>query len=223
METNNSLIELHEGRKHIYYFLSRFFIDIPDESMYEQISSMIPAFSIIKANNMIKEGVIGLEHFISKRNKTKGEERILFDNDILNDYSILFCHKDKIHLYQSEYAAPYNQSLKDELAYLYKQYGYELEDNNYTDHISYQLSFMGYMSGLTAININKANNEMTAHLLKVQKEFLNTYMFSYLNTFFASVAKIPESAMLYYACAAMLLGYTEYDYKFLSSNINKGI
>ena len=36
METNNSLIELHEGRKHIYYFLSRFFIDIPDESMYEQ-------------------------------------------------------------------------------------------------------------------------------------------------------------------------------------------
>lgn len=223
METNNSLIELHEGRKHIYYFLSRFFIDIPDESMYEQISSMIPAFSIIKANNMIKEGVIGLEHFISKRNKTKGEERILFDNDILNDYSILFCHKDKIHLYQSEYAAPYNQSLKDELAYLYKQYGYELEDNNYTDHISYQLSFMGYLSGLTAININKANNEMTAHLLKVQKEFLNTYMFSYLNTFFTSIAKIPESAMLYYACAAMLLGYTEYDYKFLSSNINKGI
>ena len=218
METNNSLIELHEGRKHIYYFLSRFFIDIPDESMYEQISSMIPAFSIIKANNMIKEGVIGLEHFISKRNKTKGEERILFDNDILNDYSILFCHKDKINLYQSDYTAPYNKSLKDELAYLYKQYGYELEDNNYTDHISYQLSFMGYMSGLTAININKANNEMTAHLLKVQKEFLNTYMFSYINTFFSSIAKIPESALLYYACAAMVLGYVEYDYKFLSKN-----
>lgn len=218
METNNSLIELHEGRKHIYYFLSRFFIDIPDESMYEQISSMIPAFSIIKANNMIKEGVIGLEHFISKRNKTKGEERILFDNDILNDYSILFCQKDKINLYQSDYTAPYNKSLKDELAYLYKQYGYELEDNNYTDHISYQLSFMGYMSGLTAININKANNEMTAHLLKVQKEFLNTYMFSYINTFFSSIAKIPESALLYYACAAMVLGYVEYDYKFLSKN-----
>ena len=223
METNNSLIELHEGRKHIYYFLSRFFIDIPDESMYEQISSMIPAFSIIKANNMIKEGVIGLEHFISKRNKTAGEERILFDNDILNDYSILFCHKDKINLYQSDYTAPYNKSLKDELAYLYKQYGYELEDNNYTDHISYQLSFMGYLAGITAININKANHEMTAHLLDVQKEFLNTYMFSYINTFFSSIAKIPESALLYYACAAMLLGYTEYDYKFLSSDINKGI
>ena len=223
METNNSLIELHEGRKHIYYFLSRFFIDIPDESMYEQISSMIPAFSIIKANNMIKEGVIGLEHFISKRNKTKGEERILFDNDILNDYSILFCQKDKVNLYQSDYTAPYNKSLKDELAYLYKQYGYELEDNNYTDHISYQLSFMGYLAGITAININKANHEMTAHLLDVQKEFLNTYMFSYINTFFSSIAKIPESALLYYACAAMLLGYTEYDYKFLSSNINKGI
>ena len=218
METNNSLIELHEGRKHIYYFLSRFFIDIPDESMYEQISSMIPAFSIIKANNMIKEGVIGLEHFISKRNKTKGEDRILFDNDILNDYSILFCHKDKISLYQSDYTAPYNKSLKDELAYLYKQYGYELEDNNYTDHISYQLSFMGYLAGITAININKANHEMTAHLLDVQKEFLNTYMFSYINTFFSSIAKIPESALLYYACAAMLLGYVEYDYKFLSKN-----
>ena len=223
METNNSLIELHEGRKHIYYFLSRFFIDIPDENMYEQISSMIPAFSIIKANNMIKEGVIGLEHFISKRNKTKGEERILFDNDILNDYSILFCQKDKINLYQSDYTAPYNKTLKDELAYLYKQYGYELEDNNYTDHISYQLSFMGYLAGITAININKANHEMTAHLLDVQKEFLNTYMFSYINTFFSSIAKIPESALLYYACAAMLLGYTEYDYKFLSSDINKGI
>lgn len=218
METNNSLIELHEGRKHIYYFLSRFFIDIPDESMYEQISSMIPAFSIIKANNMIKEGVIGLEHFISKRNKTKGEERILFDNDILNDYSILFCQKDKVHLFQSEYLAPYNKSLKDELAYLYKQYGYELEDNNYTDHISYQLSFMGYLAGITAININKANHEMTAHLLDVQKEFLNTYMFSYINTFFSSIAKIPESALLYYACAAMVLGYVEYDYKFLSKN-----
>ena len=149
---------------------------------------------------------------------TAGEERILFDNDILNDYSILFCHKDKIHLYQSEYAAPYNQSLKDELAYLYKQYGYELEDNNYTDHISYQLSFMGYLSGLTSINISKANHEMTAHLLDVQKEFLNTYMFSYINTFFSSIAKIPESALLYYACAAMLLGYVEYDYKFLSKN-----
>ena len=218
METNNSLIELHEGRKHIYYFLSRFFIDIPDESMYEQISSMIPAFSIIKANNMIKEGVIGLEHFISKRNKTKGEDRILFDNDILNDYSILFCQKDKVHLFQSEYLAPYNKTLKDELAYLYKQYGYELEDNNYTDHISYQLSFMGYLAGITAININKANHEMTAHLLDVQKEFLNTYMFSYINTFFSSIAKIPESALLYYACAAMLLGYVEYDYKFLSKN-----
>lgn len=218
METNNSLIELHEGRKHIYYFLSRFFIDIPDESMYEQISSMIPAFSIIKANNMIKEGVIGLEHFISKRNKTKGEERILFDNDILNDYSILFCQKDKVHLFQSEYLAPYNKTLKDELAYLYKQYGYELEDNNYTDHISYQLSFMGYLAGITAININKANHEMTAHLLDVQKEFLNTYMFSYINTFFSSIAKIPESALLYYACAAMVLGYVEYDYKFLSKN-----
>lgn len=218
METNNSLIELHEGRKHIYYFLSRFFIDIPDESMYEQISSMIPAFSIIKANNMIKEGVIGLEHFISKRNKTKGEDRILFDNDILNDYSILFCQKDKVHLFQSEYLAPYNKTLKDELAYLYKQYGYELEDNNYTDHISYQLSFMGYLAGITAININKANHEMTAHLLDVQKEFLNTYMFSYINTFFSSIAKIPESALLYYACAAMVLGYVEYDYKFLSKN-----
>ena len=223
METNNSLIELHEGRKHIYYFLARLFIDIPDDNMYEQITSMLPVFNLIADNNMIKEGCIGFEHFNKKRENTSGEERILFDNDILNDYSILFCQKDKINLYQSDYTAPYNKSLKDELAYLYKQYGYELEDNNYTDHISYQLSFMGYLAGITAININKANHEMTAHLLDVQKEFLNTYMFSYINTFFSSIAKIPESALLYYACAAMLLGYTEYDYKFLSSDINKGI
>lgn len=54
----------------------------------------------------------------------------------------------------------------------------------------------------------------------MQKEFLDKYLFSYINTFFSLVAKIPESALLYYACAAMLLGYTEYDYKFLSSNIN---
>lgn len=223
MAENIPLINIHEGRKHFYYFLARLFIDIPDESMYEQITSMLPAFNLIADNNMMKEGCIGFEHFNKKREKTAGEERILFDNDILNDYSILFCHKDKINLYQSDYTAPYNKSLKDELAYLYKQYGYELEDNNYTDHISYQLSFMGYLAGITAININKANHEMTAHLLDVQKEFLNTYMFSYINTFFSSIAKIPESALLYYACAAMLLGYTEYDYKFLSSDINKGI
>ena len=218
METNNSLIELHEGRKHFYYFLARLFIDIPDDNMYEQITSMLPAFNVIADNNMMKEGCIGFEHFNKKREKTAGEERILFDNDILNDYSILFCQKDKVHLFQSEYLAPYNKTLKDELAYLYKQYGYELEDNNYTDHISYQLSFMGYLAGITAININKANHEMTAHLLDVQKEFLNTYMFSYINTFFSSIAKIPESALLYYACAAMVLGYVEYDYKFLSKN-----
>lgn len=223
MSENTPLIDIHEGRKHFYYFLARLFVDIPDENMYEQITSILPAFNVIADNNMMKEGCIGFEHFNKKREKTAGEERMLFDNDILNDYSILFCHKDKINLYQSDYTAPYNKSLKDELAYLYKQYGYELEDNNYTDHISYQLSFMGYLAGITAININKANHEMTAHLLDVQKEFLNTYMFSYINTFFSSIAKIPESALLYYACAAMLLGYTEYDYKFLSSNINKGI
>lgn len=215
-----SLINVHEGRKHFYYFLSRLFLDIPDENMYEQISSMLPAFNIIADNNMMKEGCIGFEHFNKKREKTSGEERILFDNDILNDYSILFCHKDKIHLFQSDYTAPYNKSLKDELAYLYTQYGYELEDNTYTDHLSYQLSFMGYLAGITAINISKDNTEMMTHLLKVQKEFLDKYLFSYINTFFSLVAKIPESALLYYACAAMLLGYTEYDYKFLSSNIN---
>ena len=169
MSENTPLIDIHEGRKHFYYFLARLFVDIPDESMYEQITSILPAFNVIADNNMMKEGCIGFEHFNKKREKTAGEERILFDNDILNDYSILFCHKDKIHLYQSEYAAPYNQSLKDELAYLYKQYGYELEDNNYTDHISYQLSFMGYLSGLTSINISKANHEMTAHLLDVER------------------------------------------------------
>lgn len=218
MSENTPLIDIHEGRKHFYYFLARLFVDIPDESMYEQITSILPAFNVIADNNMMKEGCIGFEHFNKKREKTAGEERILFDNDILNDYSILFCQKDKVHLFQSEYLAPYNKTLKDELAYLYKQYGYELEDNNYTDHISYQLSFMGYLAGITAININKANHEMTAHLLDVQKEFLNTYMFSYINTFFSSIAKIPESALLYYACAAMVLGYVEYDYKFLSKN-----
>ena len=218
MSENTPLIDIHEGRKHFYYFLARLFVDIPDESMYEQITSILPAFNVIADNNMIKEGCIVFEQLKKKREKTAGEERILFDNDILNDYSILFCQKDKVHLFQSEYLAPYNKTLKDELAYLYKQYGYELEDNNYTDHISYQLSFMGYLAGITAININKANHEMTAHLLDVQKEFLNTYMFSYINTFFSSIAKIPESALLYYACAAMVLGYVEYDYKFLSKN-----
>lgn len=221
MAENTFPLNVHDDRKHFYYFLARLFVDIPDDNMYDQITSMLPAFNVIADNKMMKEGCIGFEHFNKKRAKTYGEERILFDNDILNDYSILFCHKDKINLYQSEYTAPYNNSIKDELAYLYIQYGYELEDNNYTDHISYQFSFMGYLAGLTSINISNANHEMTAHLLQVQKEFLDTYMFSYLNTFFASVAKIPESAMLYYACAAMLLGYAEYDYKFLSSNISK--
>ena len=219
MAENTPLIDIHEGRKHFYYFLARLFVDIPDDNMYEQIISMLEAFNVIADNNMMKEGCIGFEHFNKKRAKTCGEERILFYNDILNDYSILFCHKDKIHLFQSEYTAPYNKSLKDELAYLYKQYGYELEDNNNTDHISYQLSFIGYLAGLTAMSIHKEDDKRTKHLLEVQKEFLDTYMFSYINTFFASIAKIPESALLYYACAAMLLGYTEYDYKFLSNSI----
>ena len=34
MAENNSLIEVHEGRKHIYYFLSRFYIYIPDENLF---------------------------------------------------------------------------------------------------------------------------------------------------------------------------------------------
>lgn len=221
MAENNSLIEIHEGRKHIYYFLSRFFIDIPDENMYEQISSIIPAFSIITVNNMIKEGVIGLEHFTSKRNKTKGEERILFDNDILNDYSILFCQKDKVHLFQSEYLAPYNKTLKDELAYFYKQYGFEIEDNNNTDHISYQLSFMGYLSGMQALNLYKENNEMYNHLLQVQLEFINKYLMTYIHNFFKAVEKIPESALLYYAGAALITGFIEYDKSFLEKMINQ--
>ncbi len=215
MAENINLIEIHDTRKHFYYFLSRVFVDIPDDNMYSQIISLLPAFNIIADNNLMKEACIGFEHFNKKRDKTAGEERILFDNDILNDYSILFCQKDKISLFQSDYIAPYNKSLKSELAYLYKQYGFKLEDSNYTDHLSYQLSFMGYLAGITAINLHKENDEMYNHLLDVQKDFLSKYLQSYINTFFTSVAKIPESAMLYYACATMLVGYTEYDYKFL--------
>ena len=34
MSENTPLIDIHEGRKHFYYFLARLFVDIPDENMY---------------------------------------------------------------------------------------------------------------------------------------------------------------------------------------------
>ena len=69
MAENTPLIDIHEGRKHFYYFLARLFVDIPDDNMYEQITSMLPAFNLVADNNMIKEGCIGFEHFNKKREK----------------------------------------------------------------------------------------------------------------------------------------------------------
>lgn len=62
MAENTPLIDIHEGRKHFYYFLARLFIDIPDENMYEQITSILPAFNVIADNNMMKEGCCYMVH-----------------------------------------------------------------------------------------------------------------------------------------------------------------
>ncbi len=222
MNNNISLIQVHTGRKQLYYFLARVFLDVPDNDLYTYTLNILPAFEILsKHNKALESGYIELSNFLQKRINLQGENLKLFDNGMLSDYSNLFCRQDGLSLYQSSYTAPYSENLKENLYSLQKQYGFDIgQDNiNLSDHISYELSFLGYLSGLTAYNIQKENHEMVSHLIETQINFLENYMLNWVEHFMNEVQNMPEGALFYYPVSSIVNGFLEYDHVFIKKQL----
>ncbi len=221
MADNLSLVQVHIGRKQLYYYLARVFLDVPDEDLYLYTEEILPAFEILsKHNKPLETGFMELASFVKKRLSTHAEERKIFDNGLLNDYSALFCKPDSLSLYQSMYIAPYGENIKESLYNIQKQYGFEIGEENIdlADHISYELSFLGYLAGITAYNIQKENLEMASHLLDVQIDVLDNYMLSWIEHLMYAMANMPEGALFYSPVCSIVYGFLEYDRFFLKKN-----
>lgn len=221
MADNISLIEVHIGRKQLYYYLARVFLDVPDEDLYSYTNEILPAFEILsKHNKALETGFLELSSFVTKRLSTHAEDRKIFDNGILNDYSALFCKPEGLSLYQSMYVSPYGENIKESLYNIQKQYGFEIGEDNLelSDHISYELSFLGYLSGVTAYHIQKENYKMASHLVDVQIDVLNNYMLNWVENFMYALQKIPEGALFYYPVSSIVCGFLDYDRLFLKKH-----
>lgn len=222
MNNNISLMQVHIGRKQLYYFLARVFLDVPDDDLYTYTLNILPAFEILsKHNKTLEEGYVELSNFLQKRINLQGESLKLFDNGMLNDYSKLFCKSEGLSLYQSMYIAPYGENIKETLYNLQKQYGFDIGQENIdlSDHISYELSFLGYLSGLTAYNLQKENYEMVSHLIETQTNFLENYMLNWVEHLMYAMHNIPEGALFYYPVCSIVHGFLEYDHIFLKKQL----
>lgn len=221
MADNLSFIQVHIGRKQLYYYLARVFLDLPDDDLYEYTQEILPAFEILsKHNKYLSNGFLELSSFIKKRSSLSGEERKIFDNGLYNDYSALFCGSESLSLYQSMYIAPYGENIKESIYSLQQQYNFDIGEENIdlADHISYELSFLGHLSGLTAYNLQKENNQMANHLLQVQADFLENYMLNWVEHLMFAMENIPEGALFYSPVCSIIYGFLEYDKLFLKKN-----
>ncbi len=221
MYNNLSLIEIHNGRTQLYYFLARVFIDVPDENLYSLTADMVPAFEILSQyNNMLHYGCLQIKEFIKTRNSKVSEEKVMFDNNILNNYSNLFCKSGGLSLYQSMYPATYRENIKENLFNIFKQYDFETAYNNQeSDHISSELSFTAHLAALTSLNLRKNNNDMADHLVKVQLSMIDDYMLKWIKNLAYSISDIETGDLFYAPMINIINGFLEQDKIFLNKLI----
>ena len=223
MNNNISLMQVHIGRKQLYYFLARVFLDVPDDDLYTYTLNILPAFEILsKHNKALEEGYVELSNFLQKRINLQGESLKLFDNGMLNDYSKLFCKSEGLSLYQSMYIAPYGENIKETLYNLQKQYGFDTGQENIdlSDHISYELMFMSYLSKGIAQNIVKGDMEQVNNLMHLQKMFLEEHLLKWVEMFSKSVIGFAESVSFYAPVCYFMIGFLKDDFEMVKESLS---
>ena len=218
---NEELKQIHLGREQIYYMLGNIFIDVPNEEMYKNIETLLPSFKLMAEDDeILNDGINGLEKFLNLRDEKEGEEKVKFDNDVLSNFTRIYCLSDSVPTTESVYVSPEklsNQEVTGIVSKLQNQYGFIIknESNEGSDHISYELYFLGHLSSMTANYIEAGNVDMALNIQLVQKNFLEEHLLKWANLFTKATLGYSESAYFYAPACYTLLGFLEVDRGFL--------
>lgn len=213
------------GREQIYYMLGNIFIEVPSEEMFKNIELLLPSFRIMAEDNkMIKDGILGIEKFLQIRKEKTDQDLVKFDNETLSNFTRIYCLTDSVPITESTYVSPErlsNQTVTGEINKLQKEYGFIInnESNEGSDHISYELYFLGHLSELTYRLYKKNEVDMVKKLLIVQYNFLSDHLFKWVSHFVKATLNYSESVYFYAPCCYIMLGYIEEDKAYLESLI----
>ena len=179
-------------RATLYALFSNIFMEVPIEENYSFIDVLDDVMQCLDTStatiNPLCNLYAPLKSFMNNRDALNLKERTLLDNNIINDFSQLFNNNDTISLYQSDYTV-FNETEKTNLYNLMKQYSFEsiANEQNLIDHVSTELVFYSYLSRLLIGYINTNNYEMIELITKVQKDFLNNTLLSWLPKLFHKI------------------------------------
>lgn len=219
---DDSIEIVHKGREVCYSILSDIFLLPPAESTYEKAEVLTTFFDNVE----ISEGTVfydGLQHlkeFLVKRNSMSVKEREELHNRMLLDYTRLYCVGSSVAVSESVYFSPAHltmQEITGEVYYIYKSCGFDMKHdaNEPSDHISYELMFMSFLSKGIAFNIGKGNITDAEKLIDIQKEFLDNHLMRLAEQFTKATIEVPESIEFYGPAAYTMLGFIKSDREFL--------
>lgn len=223
MQSEVYVPEIHKGREVIYACLSSLFLELPSEKMYKMLKTLLPEISVIAEESedpLLKDGVAGLNKFISKRNALSGEELVAFDDEELRHFTRVYCLTDSVPISESVYTSVEHlamQKASGQLQALYDACSFDMKNtsNEPPDHVSYELMFMAYLAKGTWKHIENGDMKHAEELISLQRHFISEHMLKWLGDFVKATIRFPESLSLYAPAAYFMLGYIREDKAFL--------
>ncbi len=214
-EMSQETIAINAGREVYYSFLSRMYIETPNESIYELLNTVKPYLLEIG-----DEGKV-LVDFIDNRNSLTDEEKKEHDLDILRGYTRFFCLGTVATVSESPFTSVHNlvmdDSRDDALKY-YRAWGYEMpnEVNEPEDHIAYELMFMSYLARKVRNNA-ETDVDIANKALETSKEFLEKHLLNWVGLFVKQIEDYDEAKQLYTPLGLFMLNFLQADKEYLES------
>ncbi len=220
------MVEAHKGREVIYSCLSRVFLELPSESLFEMLENILPNLEEMKIDDkddLITQGVEGIKRFVDSRKNLSDEELKSFNDEVTRCFTRLYCLTDSVPVSESVYTSVShltNEEATGQVKWLYDTCKFDMKhsSNEPSDHISYELMFMSYLAKGTYKHIEKGSMEEATKLLDLQRQFINEHILKWLSDFVKATVNFSESYTLYAPVAYFALGYVEEDRVFLGNN-----
>lgn len=220
-------INIQKGREVVYAILSDIFLFPPNKEIFDKAHALIKFLdnSDENENNMLTDGLVKLKEFINTKDISL-EERQSIERNTALAYTTLYCLGSAVPISESVYVSPVHLEMQEneiKVSYIYKANHFSMNhtSNEPSDHISYELMFMSFLSKNLAAAIQNNDYDKVNHIIKVQLDFLDQHLINFATLFTKQTIYTQVDLRFYGPVSYILLGFIKADYEYLKSILDK--